>query len=58
MPPAGHDVLQTPPRQSCDVDADPVTARLVVVAEVVVERPILRFVNVELAVAIIPLLKF
>ena len=37
--------------------ASPVTARLVVVAEVVVERPATRFENVELAVEIIPLLK-
>jgi len=37
--------------------ASPVTARLVVVAEVVVERPATRFVNVELAVEMIPLLK-
>ena len=35
----------------------PVTARLVVVAEVVVERPATRFVNVELAMEMIPLLK-
>jgi hypothetical protein len=37
--------------------ARPVTARLVVVAEVVVERPATRLVNVELAVEMIPLLK-
>ena len=37
--------------------ARPVTARLVVVAEVVVERPATRFENVELAVEMIPLLK-
>ena len=37
--------------------ANPVTARLVVVAEVVVESPTTRFVNVELAVEMMPLLK-
>jgi hypothetical protein len=37
--------------------ANPVTARLVVVALVVVESPTTRFVNVELAVEMIPLLK-
>jgi len=40
-----------------NVFARPVTARLVVVAEVVVESTAMRFVNVELAVEMMPLLK-
>jgi hypothetical protein len=40
-----------------NVLARPVTARLVVVAEVVVESTAMRFVNVELAVEMMPLLK-